>query len=131
MPAESTIPTKPGYYWALWITTAEGTADDSLSGKWEIVEVWENFPGEPCEADDEHAPKWGVSVHGVEKSQWLENFKWGSEVASRFVVEQRDDLLAAFKSLVEMAGELSPLDCIGWFREVESARAAITKAEGA
>jgi len=42
---------------------------------WQVVEVWENFLGQPCEAD--RAEKFGVSVPGVRESQWLENFKWG------------------------------------------------------
>jgi hypothetical protein len=71
-------PTKPGFYWALWLTHAKGTHEGeelTPAHDWEVVEVWENFSGEPCEAD--HAEKFGVSVPGVRESQWLENFKWG------------------------------------------------------
>jgi hypothetical protein len=74
-------PIKPGFYWALWLTAANGTHEgDQLtpSKDWEVVEVWENFVGDPCEADK--AEKFGVSVPGVRESQWLENFKWGNEV---------------------------------------------------
>jgi RNA polymerase subunit RPABC4/transcription elongation factor Spt4 len=75
------LPIKPGFYWALWLTAATGTHEgDQLTPAqhWEVVEVWENFVGDPCEADV--AEKFGVSVPGVRESQWLENFKWGSEV---------------------------------------------------
>ncbi len=84
-------PTKAGWYWALWISAAEGTGDvaECANGReWEVVEVWENFQGEACEADETHAPKFAVSVTGVSRSQWLENFKWGSEIASRLVIER-------------------------------------------
>jgi hypothetical protein len=71
-------PTRPGFYWARWLKAARGTHEgDQLtpSDKWEIVEVWENFIGEPCEADA--SEKFGVSVPGVRESQWLDNFAWG------------------------------------------------------
>ncbi len=71
-------PTKPGFYWALWLTASKGTHEgDQLTpaSDWEIVEVWSNFSGDPCEAD--RAEKFGVSVPGVRESQWLHNFKWG------------------------------------------------------
>lgn len=74
-------PTKPGFHWALWLTAAEGTHEgDQLTpaNDWEVVEVWENFVGDPCEADG--TEKFGVSVPGVRESQWLRNFKWGAEV---------------------------------------------------
>lgn len=65
-------PTKPGWYWAKWITKAKGTSDidDTPGGFVEIVEVIENCLDE---TDDEHL---GVFVGGVEKMQWLENFEW-------------------------------------------------------
>jgi len=71
-------PTKAGFYWALWLTAAPGTNEGSEltpSSDWEVVEVWENFPGEPCEADQ--AEKFGVAVSGVREAQWLDNFLWG------------------------------------------------------
>ena len=71
-------PTKPGFYWALWLKASKGTHEgDQLTpaNDWEIVEVWENFAGDPCEADA--CEKFGVSVPGVRESQWLDNFKWG------------------------------------------------------
>jgi len=70
-------PKQAGFYWALWIKKARGTHEENegLSGQWEIVEVWENFTGEPCEADADE--KFGVSVVGVRETQWLNNFVWG------------------------------------------------------
>jgi hypothetical protein len=71
-------PTKPGYYWARWTVAAVGTHEgDQLtpSRNWELVEVWQNHIGE----DDEE--KFGVSVHGVRESQWLDCFLWGEFVA--------------------------------------------------
>ena len=76
-------PMKPGFYWALWLTPADGTHEgDDLtpSNDWEVVEVWENYLGDPCEADA--SEKFGVSVPGVRESQWLKNFKWGKAVES-------------------------------------------------
>lgn len=70
-------PTKPGFYWARWMTAARGTHEgDELvpASEWEVVEVWENYIGDPCEADA--AEKFGVSVPGVRETQWLENFIW-------------------------------------------------------
>ncbi len=75
------LPSKPGFYWARWLTCSPGTHEgDQLvpSRDWEVVEVWENFVGEPCEADA--CEKFGVSVPGVREAQWLENFQWGIEV---------------------------------------------------
>jgi hypothetical protein len=75
---------RPGFYWALWLTAANGTHEgDELtpSHDWEVVEVWENFIGDRCEADA--AEKFGVSVPGVRESQWLENFKWGERVKDK------------------------------------------------
>ena len=77
----SKVPTSPGFYWALWLTAAPGTHEgDQLTpaSSWEVVEVWENFRGDPCEAD--RAEKFGVSVPGVREAQWLENFRWGLRV---------------------------------------------------
>jgi hypothetical protein len=70
-------PTQPGYYWAKMTSLAEGAAEDNLdpSGNWEVVEVWENFIGPTCEADEDE--KFGVSVPGMRETQWLENFQWG------------------------------------------------------
>lgn len=82
-------PTKPGYYWALWIKEAKGTkgaGDDVMSGEWEIVEVWENFIGDTCPADEDI--KWCVNVHGVEQTQWVESFKWGNPVPGRLEIER-------------------------------------------
>lgn len=71
------LPTKPGHYWAKWMTATESTHEgDQLTpaSAWEIVQVWENFIGTECEADADE--KWGVSVPGVRESQWLNNFRW-------------------------------------------------------
>lgn len=71
-------PTEPGFYWARWLTAAPRTHEAHLWTfplDWEVVEVWENFLGEPCEADADE--KFGVSVPGVREAQWLENFEWG------------------------------------------------------
>lgn len=71
------VPTKPGFYWALWLTATEGTHEGSEltpAPGWGIVEVWENFSGTPCEADAYE--KFGVSVPGVREAQWFRNFKW-------------------------------------------------------
>jgi hypothetical protein len=76
-----TVPNKPGFYWALWLTAAQNTHEGgelTPALDWEVVEVWTNLAGEPCEADA--AEKFGVSVTGVREAQWLENFKWGPEV---------------------------------------------------
>lgn len=73
-----TKPTKPGFYWALWLKAAPGTHEgDALTPQedWEVVEVWDNFLGDACEADA--CEKFGVSVPGVRETQWLDNFKWG------------------------------------------------------
>ena len=71
-----------GFYWALWLSASPGTTDADEQEwpreNWEVVEVWENFTGPTCEADK--SEKWGVSVCGVENTQWLENFNWGSKV---------------------------------------------------
>lgn len=77
-PSKANEPKKTGYYWALWLTATPGTHEgDQLTPApdWEIVQVNENFIGEPCEADQ--CEKFSVSVCGVCVTQWLENFKWG------------------------------------------------------
>lgn len=74
-------PTRPGFYWAQWTDAAPGTyegKDLTPSEKWEVVEVWENFVGDPCEADE--CEKFGVFVPGVRETQWLDNFIWGERV---------------------------------------------------
>lgn len=77
-------PTKPGFYWAKWIAASIGTheGDDLVpANDFEVVEVWENFIGEPCEADK--GEKFGVSVTGVRETQWLNNFIWGEGPLTR------------------------------------------------
>ncbi len=101
-------PSKAGYFWALWVTPAPGTLEAELQSwpkdDWGIVEVWDNFLGEPCEADEHE--KFGVSVHGVEKTQWVENFKWGSEVASRLDIERLQNRIAELESHIQLHAEL-------------------------
>lgn len=77
--AQKNYPSQAGFYWALWLTAAPGTHEgDELTPAhdWEVVQVWENFIGDPCEADA--TEKWAVSVPGVRESQWVHNFKWGA-----------------------------------------------------
>src|SRR5262245_13750244 len=72
------IPTKPGFYWALWVKASYGThAGDELTPAhdWEVVEVFDNCPMACCEADQ--VEKFGVNVPGVREAQWLDCFKWG------------------------------------------------------
>lgn len=81
---DAKLPTRPGFYWALWMSCAPSTHEAhemTLPQNWEIVEVWENFLGEPCEAD--RTEKFAVHVPGVREAQWLENFKWGERVPER------------------------------------------------
>lgn len=70
-------PTKPGFYWARWMTAAPGTHEGEElvpAQDWEVVEVWENYISDPCEAD--RVEKFGVAVTGVRETQWLHNFIW-------------------------------------------------------
>lgn len=65
-------PTEAGYYWADWRICADGTEDEELftpaiNGPPEIVEVWENDPGELL-----------VTVGGYRRSQTLDSFVWRS-----------------------------------------------------
>ncbi len=81
-------PSHAGHYWALWLTASPGTHEgDQLTPapEWEVVQVWENFIGDPCEADGvDESERWGVSVAGVRETQWLENFKWGAFIPEPF-----------------------------------------------
>lgn len=70
-------PSKPGFYWARWMTCSPGTHEGHElvpAPDWEVVEVWENHIGTDCEANG--FEKFGVSVTGVRESQWLDNFIW-------------------------------------------------------
>jgi hypothetical protein len=67
-------PTKPGFYWALWLKASPGTHNgDELTPAldWEVVEVWLNH------IRDDEEEKFGVSVPGVQETQWPEDFEWG------------------------------------------------------
>lgn len=74
-------PTKPGFYWALWTVAEPHTHEGhklKLPQDWEVVEVWENYIGEKCEADElAGCEKFMVSVPGVRESQSLDCFIWG------------------------------------------------------
>ena len=75
-------PTKPGYYWALWIKAAEGTheGDQITPAKGEeIVQVNANsafWHEDPLE--DEAL---SVLVAGVRETQWRGGFVWGPFVS--------------------------------------------------
>lgn len=72
-------PTRPGFYWARWMTAARDTheGDELTPGRdWEVVEVWRNQSEMyECEGDDP-AERFGVGVPGVRETQWLDNFQW-------------------------------------------------------
>lgn len=79
------VPTKPGFYWALWTSAAEKTHEGKElklpvhNNDWGIVEVFQNHIG------PENDESLAVFVGGVREAQWLENFTWGPGV-------QRPDL---------------------------------------
>lgn len=79
----TSIPMKPGYYWAKWRIASNGTHEgDELtpSDKWEIVQVNANFLcWEDDPAEDEAL---SVSVPGVREMQWRDCFVWGEFVAT-------------------------------------------------
>ena len=89
-------PTKPGFYWAMWLTHEPDTHEgDELTPatNWEVVQVWENHIGTECEADKEMGiEKYRVSVPGVRESQTLDNFKWGMAVEHE--AKLRDEIAA-------------------------------------
>ena len=74
------IPTKPGFYWARWMTATKDTFEGDIltpAPNWEVMDVWENVIGTPCDADKEAGiEKFRVSVPGVRESQVLDNFQW-------------------------------------------------------
>jgi hypothetical protein len=68
---EPTLPEQTGYYWAKWFIPEDGTEDEDKfvrTNLWEVVSVI-NAYGE-TEAD------FRVEVHGVARTQSVENFKW-------------------------------------------------------
>lgn len=74
------LPNKEGHYWAKWKIPSPGTHEGehlTPSDRWEIVQVWENYVGEPRE----DVSKFGVSVPGVRETQWPDQFYWGPMVA--------------------------------------------------
>jgi hypothetical protein len=70
------VPSFPGHYWARWKIKDPGTAeeDDPPGGQWEVVQVFANCIDPE---DDEYLM---VAVPGVERSQSVENFHWGTRV---------------------------------------------------
>lgn len=79
---DSSMPMKPGYYWAKWKIASDGTHEgDELtpSNTWEIVQVnvnvvdWEDDPSE--------SEALSVAVTGVRETQWRDCFVWGVKVA--------------------------------------------------
>lgn len=71
-------PAREGHFWAK-LKLHEN--DDMNSPDWEVVQVFENMAGDPCEADIEAgAEKWLASVPGIQDSQPLDAFVWGPPV---------------------------------------------------
>jgi hypothetical protein len=69
------VPKKAGFYWAVWLTPTHGTRDGAEltpSSEWEVVYVFENG----MSASDQEYLR--VLVAGVEKSQSIEDFRWGA-----------------------------------------------------
>lgn len=73
----TTIPHHEGFFWAKWRIADEGTVEGDIltpCDDWQVVNVYENGPS------PKH-PEWlRVMVPGVQSSQSVENFFWGSEV---------------------------------------------------
>ena len=72
-------PTKPGFYWAIWIKASPKTHEgDQFTlpepDGWGIVYVFQNHIG------PENHESLGVFVPGVRETQWLNNFVWGPGV---------------------------------------------------
>jgi hypothetical protein len=69
------VPKKAGFYWAVWLTPSPGTREGAQlasSDEWEVVYVFENG----MSSHDQDYLR--VLVTGVEKSQSIENFRWGA-----------------------------------------------------
>jgi len=68
------VPRRAGFYWAVWLVASPGTRDAvALSAPdREVVYVYENG------ASSQEPDYLRVLVPGVEKSQHLENFRWGA-----------------------------------------------------
>lgn len=68
------VPERPGFYWARWMSAELGTRDGDIitpDAAWLVVQVFENAEvGRP-----DHLL---VLVPGVEVGQALVNFEWGS-----------------------------------------------------
>src|SRR5690348_7038201 len=100
-------PTRPGFYWARWLTPAEGTHEGeelTPAQEWEIVQVEENFIGEPCEAD--RCEKFLVAVPGVRETQWLDNFEWGEGPIEQSSGLSKEELTERFYSVREQRNKL-------------------------
>lgn len=72
------MPGREGHWWA---KLRLHDNPDLRSVNWEVVQVFENMSGDPCEADVERGYlKWMVSVPGIEGGQPLDAFVWGPPV---------------------------------------------------
>ena len=78
------LPTVKGFYWAKWVKIEGGEPDDYLTGKPEVVEVFENCIDEK---DDEFLR---VFVTGFSKSQSPENFEWISMISQPPAQNEKD-----------------------------------------
>lgn len=80
-------PTAPGHYWAKLVHPVAYLVDQLLLARapagmpegedwqsvdFEVVQVWDN--------NGEGNQKWGVSVPGIDVTQWVEDFVWGPKV---------------------------------------------------
>lgn len=70
-------PERPGHYWAKLRLHDD---PDKRSFRWEVVQVWDNYPRPWCEADIENGECMLASVPGVEGSHALDAFVWGPKV---------------------------------------------------
>lgn len=71
-------PEREGHWWA---KLRLHDNPDLRSVDWEVVQVFENMSGDPCEADVERGYlKWMASVPGIEGGQPLDAFVWGPPV---------------------------------------------------
>lgn len=72
------IPELEGHYWAK-LKLADNPDDNSVN--WEVVQVFDNISRPWCEADIETGECMMVSVPGLSKSQRIDAFVWGPQVA--------------------------------------------------
>lgn len=82
--SKTTMPQKPGYYWAKWQIASDDTHEgDELTPacNWEIVQVNDNINGWQDLTDEEEPERLSVSVAGVRETQWRDCFVWGAFVS--------------------------------------------------